>query len=240
MKRKPQILACSFLVLGLGLLQVVFLKLSGQELSQTLNRGCRQLLGAHYEEAQISNRSNYRLPEALSAENSRLHGLTALAERVHGRADVARVARRDADNWWAQMTVEFTADEPPQGTAMVLTPGGVVGSLLSESVVLLSAGQPAVYSGQVDLLTAPGSQVSVLVGDDEVPYLLEGTGAKSLRLRPVTSGQPPSAPGTSVKTAGLGEIFARDMVVAKVEKSAKSMAATPLESTPSEVLLWWR
>lgn len=235
MNKKPSMLASAALLLSVGLLQLVLSQATGEGLSSHLSTLARQLLGARFDHSQRESRS-YPISAAVKAENSRLYELLSLGKRLDGVTAVALVSRRDPDSWWARMTVEFASPQRPQTTAMVLTPGGVIGSLDPQSIVEL---EPDVYSARVELLTAPTAQLSVLAGERELPFLLEGRGSSQFKLRAVTSETAPQDGGT-VKTAGLGEVFARGLVVGQLNPKSGGATATPLAHTPSEVLLWWR
>ncbi len=185
----------------------------------------------------------YPVSSSIREENASLHQLLSLRSRLSGQVVAARVTRRDPDSWWSFLTVEFDSPEanPPKETAMVLTPQGVIGSLDNADIVLVQSGDERFFRGRVRLLSSPETQLSVVVGDRQSPFLLEGRGGPALSLRPVTSGaEDQIVESDGVRTSGLGHLYSKGLQVGTVDKDRQFATFTALPSTPAEVLIWWR
>ena len=184
------------------------------------------------------------LRSVLQAENDRLHALLSLRERLSGEVRAARVVRREPDLWWTELVVEMrvAGSAPPHGTALVITPEGLIGTLESRHMIVVGEGESKLARGTVKLLSAPGHQLSVMVGPSEQPFLLEGRGDARLALRPVSGGaEKEILPGDAVVTSGLGRIYSsRGLRVAAVDSDTHWARFSALSATPAEVLLWWR
>jgi cell shape-determining protein MreC len=178
----------------------------------------------------------------LGTENERLHELLALRSRLPGKANAAVVARREPETWWSELVVEFAVTGPaPTGTAIVLTPQGLIGTLESDALVVVREAGQTFCRGTVRLLSSQETQLSVVVGEGESAFLLEGRGGSELALRPLTSGAEKAiSPGDPVQTSGLGKLYSKGLQVAQVARDPHLAMFTSLASTPPEVLLWWR
>ena len=184
------------------------------------------------------------LLNVLGEENERLHELLALRSRLPGVAQAAKVVRREPDTWWTQLEVEFAAppaDLPATGTAIVLTPQGLIGTLESDELLVIKEQGQTFCRGTVALLSSQETQLSVVVGEQQAPFLLEGKGGLDFALRPVVSGAEKAiATGDSVLTSGLGQLYSKGLQVGIVGKDSQRATFTACASTPDEVLLWWR
>lgn len=180
----------------------------------------------------------------LGEENERLHQLLALRGRLPGVVQAARVVRREPDTWWETMEIELALSAqgpPPPGTAVVLTAQGLIGRLEGKSLVLVEQGPDSYYRGTIHLLSSSETQLSVVVGEEESPFLLEGRGGADFGLRPVTSGAEKTVgPGDAVQTSGLGHLYSKGLQVAVVGGDPHWAVFSSCATTPAEVVLWWR
>lgn len=242
MKQKRE--AATTLVLLLLLLVVSFghLVWGGQPLPQLLQRNLFTLLGGRFTPPAVGTLSD-PLVATLSQENQRLHQQLSLRARLPDTAQIALVVRREPETWWSAMEVEF-GEAPPPGkeTAVVLSAQGLIGSLDASTVILRKqVGGGSAARGTVVLLSSPETQLSVVVGPSEAPFLLQGRGGNQFSLKPVTSGADKTiSPGDSVVTSGLGQLYSKGLQVATVSRDGKGAVFSSCAATPSEVVLWWR
>lgn len=233
------------LMVALLLAAVSFAHLSvgGQAWPRRISQGFYHLLGGRWTESSAV-RGTDPLRAVVERENERLSSLLALEGRLTGERRAARVVRREPDRWWSELEIEFPilGPAPPSGTALVLTPGGLIGALESEHLLIADVKGERVARGTVSLLSGAGHQLSVVVGPDEQPFLLEGRGGSSLALRPVSGAAEKSVVGGDpVVTSGLGNLYrSRGLPIAQVEEDVHWARFSALTSTPSEVILWWR
>lgn len=243
MSWRTEILSALALLGVLAIASFAHLAWGGQPLATLLHRNLYVLVGGRLAVAPDSAAQPDPRVRLLGDENRRLHELLALRSRLPGVAHAAVVARREPDTWWSELEVEFAIPSapPPPGTAMVLTPHGLVGTLDSDALVMVEEAGRSFYRGKVSLLSSPQTQLSVVVGEGESPFLLEARGGASFALRPVTSGAGKAvAPGDPVQTSGLGKLYSKGLQVAQVDKDTRWAVFSTLQATPSEVLLWWR
>ena len=218
----------------------------GQAWPRRISQGFYLLLGGRWLPTSENQQGRVADPlrAAVERENERLSSLLALDGRLTGERRAARVVRREPDRWWSELEIEFPilGPAPPRGTALVLTPQGLIGTLESERFVLGEVQGVRVARGTVSLLSGAGHQLSVMVGPDEQPFLLEGRGGPGLALRPVSGAAEKSVMmGDPVVTSGLGNLYrSRGLPIAQVEEDVHWARFSALASTPSEVVLWWR
>lgn len=225
----------------LALLSFGHLVWGGEPLPVLLQRNLYVLAGGRFAR-QAPPAPPDPLISVLGAENERLNELLALRSRLPGTAYAAVVVRREPETWWRELEVEFAiAGPPPQGTAIVLTPQGLIGTLDDDALVVVQEAGQTFCRGTIRLLSSPETQLSVVVGEGEADFLLEGRGGAEFALRPVTSGAAKAiAPGDAVQTSGLGKLYSKGLQVAQVSRDARLAFFSSLASTPPEVLLWWR
>jgi cell shape-determining protein MreC len=242
-KWRSELLTTLALLVLLGAISFAHLAWNGQPLLRLLHHNFYVLLGGRVAAVAPSDQPDPLLT-VLGEENERLHQLLALRSRLPGVAQAAKVVRREPDTWWTQLEVEFVAnpaDLPATGTAIVLTPQGLIGTLESDQLVVIKGQAQAFYRGTVALLSSPETQLSVVVGEEEAPFLLEGKGGLDFALRPVVSGAENAiAAGDSVLTSGLGQLYSKGLQVGTVGKDSQRATFSTCASTPDEVLLWWR
>ncbi len=234
-----------WLVLGLcalwGGLSYAHLLWGGRPLARQAQHALYGLLGGRAGKLPASRPDPMR--ETLAGENQRLHALLALRSRMPGTATAAAVTRREPDTWWSELTLEFSPPKGglPQGTAMVLTPQGLIGTVEPEAIRSLRSGQGIYCQATVRLLSSAETQLSVVVGDSRAPFLLEGKGGAEFTLRPVTSeAEKGVQTGDVVLTSGLGQLYSAGLQVALVGKNPRRADFSSLNASPAEVLLWWR
>jgi hypothetical protein len=229
------------LFLGLlALLSFAHLAWGGRPLARLLQSELYALLGGRLSSGSLPSADP--LVAVLARENARLNELLALRARLPGATQAALVTRREPETWWTSMEVEFAiSGPPPKGTAVVLSAQGLLGTLESQAIVVSEEGGQAFCRGTVALLSSPKSQLSVVVGESQSPFLLEGRGGASFALRPVTSGAARAiSSGEAVQTSGLGKLYSKGLQVAQVDRDTRWATFSALAGTPSEVLLWWR
>lgn len=241
MRWKTGGLSLLVMLVTLGVLSFSHLVWGGRPLAEVWQQNLYVLLGGRSITVP-TNASSDPVRQVLAEENRRLRETLALSSRLPGTVLAARVARREPQTWWSQLQVEFVipGGKTVPAPAIVLTPQGVIGRLEHDSVATFEEGGQMLARGTVELLSSPQTQLSVVVGEKETPFLLEGRGGSELALRPVTSGAPTSiAVGEPIVTSGLGTLYSRGLQVAVV-KDASWATFTSCSSTPAEVLLWWR
>jgi cell shape-determining protein MreC len=234
------------LLILLGVLSAVsfsHLAWDGRPLPALLQRNFYVLLGGRLADP-LSSQQPDPLAEALGQENKRLHELLALRSRLPGVTQAATVVRREPETWWNVLEVEFAlavSGPPPQATAIVLTPQGLIGTLETRSLIVVTENGQSFCRGTVNLLSSPETQLSVVVGEQQAPFLLEGRGGADFALRPVTSVAEKSVvSGDPVQTSGLGQLYSKGLLVGVVSKDSRWAKFSTCAATPSEVLLWWR
>lgn len=217
------------------------LAVGGQPFPTLLRNNLYVLLGGRHLAERESPQQD-PLVAVLSQENQRLHEQLSLRARLPGEARVAQVVRREPETWWGSLEVEFAGSPPsPRGTAVVLTSQGLIGSLDGSAVTIVGEGDRSFCRGTVVLLSSPESQLSVVVGETQAPFLLQGRGGDLFTLKPVTSGAERAiAAGDSVLTSGLGQLYSQGLKVGLVTRDGKGATFSPCAFTPSEVVLWWR
>ncbi len=218
----------------------------GQPWPRRISQGFYLLVGGRWNSSEgVTNaRAADPLRVALEQENQRLSSLLALDGRLSGERRAAKVVRREPERWWSELEVEFPVQGsvPPSGAALVLTPEGLIGTVENDRIVLKESSGKVFARATVSLLSGAGHQLSVGVGPDEQPFLLEGRGGASLALRAVNGTAEKSVlPGDVVVTSGLGTVYrSRGLPIARVDGDVRWAKFSALSSTPSEVLVWWR
>jgi hypothetical protein len=190
-------------------------------------------------EAQQPGPARENVTAALQSENQRLHQLLGLKARLPGFTQAARVVRREPDTWWEALELEFAQPTQPlpQGVALVLSSQGLIGTLDTADLTH----KDEVYRGRAILLSSSRTQLSVIVGEREAPFLLQGRGGAELALRPVTSGAEKGVSmGDSVLTSGLGQLYSRGLLIGHVGREPGVAIFSACASSPPEVVLWWR
>lgn len=215
----------------------------GQPLSRAVQRGLYGLLGGRAASGPAERPADPSR-DVLRQENERLHELLALRSRLPGVSAAAAVLRREPDTWWSELLIEFSppSEGLPKGTAVVLTPQGLIGTVEADQVRRLQgdSGRP-ICQATVRLLSSADTQLSVAVGSAQAPFLLEGKGAAEFALRPVTSeAEKQALPGDAVLTSGLGRLYSKGLQVGVVGKNSRRATFSTLAATPAEVVLWWR
>ncbi len=236
----------SILLLGAMLISFLLVPegfLGTSDLASMARTAVVRLLGGAWRTAE--GPSTFSMNSELLEQNQRLSQLLSLRGRLSGSTAVATVIRREPEAWWLSIWVRFRlTSEMPEGSALVMTPEGLIGVLEASKISSLGSSEgldeDEEFLGQVQLLTAPTTQLAVNVGGVLTPYLLEGTGGPRFRLRPLERDKVAvSSRGTLVSTAGSGHLFVEGLPVAVIEDERGEMAETLLRATPGQVLLWW-
>lgn len=144
--------------------------------------------------------------QPLRQENRRLRQLLNEAKRLERSVSAAQVVAESPDPFHHTLTISRGELHGASRGQPVISAEGVVGQISTLSAM----------SAQVILLTDPNSGIPVLVRDSRVRGILAGTGSKgSLQLRYV----PTSArvePGDELVTSGLGGVFPKGLLAARV------------------------
>ena len=243
MKWRNELISVFGILVVLAVLSFGHRAWGGVPLASVLQHQLFSLLGGSMA-AQSSSRGPDPLVAVLGQENERLHQQLALRARLPGVVQFAQVVRREPETWWTSVEVELalsTQGPPPSHTAVVLTPQGLIGTLEGKDLVMVEQGPQSYYRGTVHLLSSPETQLSVTVGQNEAPFLLEGRGGPEFAMRPVTSGAEKTVePGDAVQTSGLGRLYSKGLQVAVVGGDLRWAGFSSCASTPAEVVLWWR
>ncbi len=185
----------------------------------------------------------------LLEENRRLRETAALAETMGEQAVVASVVRREPEHWWRSLWVLLeTSGDRPQRSALVFSESGLIGYLEPGDLTELDVGRgssvnaPTVrYLAEVELLTAAGVRLAVSFPESAGLFFLEGTNRAQFRLHNYTVGQGfPKESRSTLMTAGTGHLFGDGYPVARWSADKPGEAQTFLESTPAQVVVWWR
>ncbi|MBC9867221.1 MAG: rod shape-determining protein MreC [Opitutae bacterium] len=139
----------------------------------------QEMIEENLEMARLRASYRYQLQEkeALEAQIQRLESLFELPSLPVYKAEVSRIARRDINAWWQQITVRKGRNfEIPEGAPVIFS-RGVVGKVRSVHL----------NTSVIDLITSPNIRLAAIFEGDERPVLYQG----------VISG-PFSKPGGSV------------------------------------------
>ncbi len=139
----------------------------------------QEMIEDNLDMARLRASYRYRLQEkeALEAQIRRLEALFQLPSLPEYKAEVSRIARRDINAWWQQITVRKGRNfEIPVGAPVIFS-RGVVGKVRSVHL----------NTSIIDLITSPNIRLAAVFEGDERPVLYQG----------VVSG-PFSQPGGSV------------------------------------------
>ena len=103
--------------------------------------------------------------ETLSAQVDRFEDLFNLPSLPSYQAEVARIARRDTNGWWQELTIVKGSNFGiPEGAPVVFS-GGVVGKV--REVYLTTT--------IIDLITSPNIRLAAVFEGDKRPVLYQGT-----------------------------------------------------------------
>ena len=199
-------------------------------LAQTLNEEIHQHIRVY--------RANERLREdnrrlkiqaqrlaALREENNRLRQLLNEAEHLERSVSAAQVIAESPDPFHHILTVSRGREDGVHKGQPVISADGLVGQV----------GTLTPYSAQVILLTDPNSGIPVLVRNSRVRGILAGTGSKNrLELRYVPTSAEVAA-GDTLITSGLGEVYPKGLVAARVTKVVQDPRAPFSEITARPV-----
>jgi rod shape-determining protein MreC len=144
--------------------------------------------------------------KALRQENRRLRQLLNEAKRLERSVSAAQIVAESPDPFHHTLTISRGEMHGVYRGQPVISDEGVVGQVSALSPL----------NAQIILLTDPNSGIPVLVRDSRVRGILAGTGSKgTLQLRYV----PSSAgiePGDELVTSGLGTVFPKGLLAARV------------------------
>lgn len=199
-------------------------------LAQTLNEEIHQHIRVY--------RANERLREdnrrlkiqaqrlaALREENNRLRQLLNEAEHLERSVSAAQVIAESPDPFHHILTVSRGREDGVHKGQPVISADGLVGQV----------GTLTPYSAQVILLTDPNSGIPVLVRNSRVRGILAGMGSKNrLELRYVPTSAEVAA-GDTLITSGLGEVYPKGLVAARVTKVVQDPRAPFSEITARPV-----
>lgn len=103
--------------------------------------------------------------ETLSAQVDRFEDLFNLPSLPSHQAEVARIARRDTNGWWQELTIMKGSNFGiPEGAPVVFS-GGVVGKVREVHLT----------TTVVDLITSPNIRLAAVFEGDKRPVLYQGT-----------------------------------------------------------------
>jgi rod shape-determining protein MreC len=103
--------------------------------------------------------------DSLAAQVDRYQELFNLPSLPSYQAEVGRIARRDANGWWQQITVRKGKNFGIPDGAPVVFSGGVVGKV--REVYMTTT--------VIDLITSPNIRLAAVFEGDERPVLYQGT-----------------------------------------------------------------
>jgi len=144
--------------------------------------------------------------EETRQENARLRRLLALRERLPLSAMAGEVVGREEDGWVRAITVNRGRGHGINRQAPVIVPEGLVGRVLQ------------VRSGAsvIQLLNDPASSVGAVVQRTRTYGLVEGAPRGTVRLKFMARDGSQVAPGDTVVTSGLGNLFPKGLPIGRV------------------------
>jgi rod shape-determining protein MreC len=144
--------------------------------------------------------------EETRQENVRLRRLLALRERLPLSAMAGEVVGREEDGWVRAITVNRGRGHGINRQAPVIVPEGLVGRVLQ------------VRSGAsvIQLLNDPASTVGAVVQRTRTYGLVEGAPRGTVRLKFMARDGSQVAPGDTVVTSGLGNLFPKGLPIGRV------------------------
>jgi rod shape-determining protein MreC len=191
------------------------------ELGQAVTREVRQHLRVYQQNERLRSeirrlRIQSQRLAALREENNRLRQLLNEAERLERSVSAAQVVAESPDPFHHVLTISRGREHGAYEEQPVISADGLVGQISSL----------APYSAQVILLTDPNSGIPVLVRGSRVRGILAGTGNKDrLELRYVPTSAD-VAPGDTLVTSGLGSVYPKGLVAARVTKVVQDPRST--------------
>lgn len=126
----------------------------------------QEMIEENLDMARLRASYRYRLQEkeALEAQIRRLESLFQLPSLPEYKAEVSRIARRDINAWWQQITVRKGRNfEIPEGAPVIFS-RGVVGKVRSVHL----------NTSIIDLITSPNIRLAAVFEGDERPVLYQG------------------------------------------------------------------
>jgi rod shape-determining protein MreC len=163
---------------------------------------------------------------ALRRENHRLRDLLNEAQRLERQVSAARIVAESPDPFHHTVTISRGRGDGAFANQPVISEEGVVGQITAL----------APNTAQVTLLTDPNSGIPVLVRRTRVRGLLFGTGNRNrLELRYVPSNAE-VAKGDHLVTSGLGEVYPKGLLAARVIEVVRNPHAPFAEITARPVV----
>jgi rod shape-determining protein MreC len=144
--------------------------------------------------------------EETREENTRLRRLLSLRERLPLSALAGEVVGREEDGWVRAITVNRGRGHGINRQAPVIVSEGLVGRVLQ------------VRSGAsvIQLLNDPASTVGAVVQRTRTYGLVEGAPRGTVRLKFMARDGAQVAPGDTVVTSGLGNLFPKGLPIGRV------------------------
>lgn len=126
----------------------------------------KEMIQENLEMARLKASYRYQLQEkeALEAQIQRLESLFELPSLPDYKAEVARIARRDINAWWQQITVRKGKNFEIPEEAPVIFSRGVVGKVRSVHL----------NTSIIDLISSPNIRLAAVFEGDERPVLYQG------------------------------------------------------------------
>ncbi|MDA0346532.1 MAG: rod shape-determining protein MreC [Verrucomicrobia bacterium] len=151
---------------------------------------------------------------SLNAQIDRFEDLFNLPSLPSYQAEVARIARRDTNGWWQEITIVKGKNfEIPKGAPVVFS-GGVVGKVREVNLTTTI----------IDLITSPSIRLAAVFEGDKRPVLYQGkisgpfTGPKGSVQNVPTDIQINRDYPRRLVTSGLGGVFPAGLTIGWVQK----------------------
>lgn len=163
---------------------------------------------------------------SLRQENRRLRNLLNEAQRLERQVSAARIIAESPDPFHHTVTISRGSRDGAFANQPVISVEGVVGQVT----------ELAPNSAQVTLLTDPNSGIPVVVRRSRVRGILFGTGNRErLELRYVPSNAE-VAEGDELVTSGLGEVYPKGLLAARVTQVVRNPHAPFAQITARPVV----
>ncbi len=180
-----------------------------------------ELIEAGRDMARINAALSLRVAELkkIEAENRRLEKMFGIPSRPDYRTIIARVARRDLNTWWQEITLRKGSADGIRENCPVVVAGNVVGRVRKVRL----------YTCEVELVTSPDFRISANIDGDDRPVIYAG-GTQNMPFS-TPSGNVTHIPSNyefphatkdaplQVFTSGLGGVFPGGYVLGTVSKT---------------------
>ena len=147
--------------------------------------------------------------DTLAAQVDRYEELFNLPSLPTYQAEVGRIARRDTNGWWQEITIQKGGNfEIPEGAPVVFS-GGVVGKVREVNLT----------TSTIDLITSPNIRLAAVFEGDKRPVLYQGTisgpftSPKGTVMNVPTDIQVNKGYPRRLITSGLGGVFPAGLTI---------------------------